>query len=231
MSSDSPQPEREDRRPEAEQESNESTDIRPSPLAFLSQSTLSSMSPDHLVQLLMLASQELRKRNSAPQIPESATGALPGTSRLVGDLPLPESITQPSPKAMRFTVLPERLTDAAEEFKNAWRIILSTADPAQPVIAAHIVADVLVGRKADNVSVDLDLSLYDKGELGVSRLHAVIRPSVENLYLSDLGSTNGTWINGQRLTAGSQVALADGMNLTFGKCPFRLSIVARPRID
>jgi len=44
--------------------------------------------------------------------------------------------------------------------------------------------------------VDADITLDDPL---VSRRHAVIRPSGDALEVEDLGSLNGTWVNGRRL--------------------------------
>jgi hypothetical protein len=58
---------------------------------------------------------------------------------------------------------------------------------------------------------DCDLRLVDTG---VSRHHAQIRVENGQVVLVDLGSTNGTLVNGQRA---GQVALADGVNVTLGR--------------
>jgi FHA domain len=52
----------------------------------------------------------------------------------------------------------------------------------------------------------------------VSRCHAVIRqhPS-KGLYLTDMGSSNGTWINRHRLGSSEQRLLQDGDVIQFGK--------------
>lgn len=52
----------------------------------------------------------------------------------------------------------------------------------------------------------------------VSRNHAEIRPSGEGFVLADVGSTNGTKINGIRV---SERVLNDGDELTFGSTTFR----------
>lgn len=52
----------------------------------------------------------------------------------------------------------------------------------------------------------------------VSRNHAEIRPSGGTFVLADLGSTNGTKINGVKV---SERALQDGDEMTFGSTTFR----------
>lgn len=54
------------------------------------------------------------------------------------------------------------------------------------------------------------ITLHDAN---VSRNHAEVRPSDDGYVVVDLGSTNGTKVNGQRIT---ERALHDGDTLTFG---------------
>ena len=54
----------------------------------------------------------------------------------------------------------------------------------------------------------------------VSRKHAVIEPTVGGWQLRDLNSSNGTWLNGKRLTA--PTPLAEGDVITFGKTRVRV---------
>jgi hypothetical protein len=68
-----------------------------------------------------------------------------------------------------------------------------------------ITAAVVIGRGAE-----ADLRLTDTG---VSRRHAELRPAGEGLEVHDLGSTNGTWVNGQRVQSAS---LRDGDRVTVG---------------
>ncbi len=58
---------------------------------------------------------------------------------------------------------------------------------------------------------DCDLRLVDPG---VSRHHAELRVEDDQVVLVDLGSTNGTLVNGQPVR---RVALTDGTNVTLGR--------------
>jgi len=61
---------------------------------------------------------------------------------------------------------------------------------------------------------------------GVSRRHARVLVGAGLATLEDLGSKNGTFVNGVRLTA--PVALRDGDELRIGNVPMTLRIFARP---
>jgi hypothetical protein len=56
----------------------------------------------------------------------------------------------------------------------------------------------------------------------VSRRHAQLRASGEGWALRDLGSSNGTWVNGSRVTG--SVGVRPGDQVRFGQVGFRLTV-------
>lgn len=70
---------------------------------------------------------------------------------------------------------------------------------------------------------DVDLSPYKAFENGVSRLHAVIRLRENVLTVMDLGSSNGTHVNGMRLSTNIAHRLTKGDTIALGK--FRIQII------
>ncbi|MBO4375607.1 MAG: FHA domain-containing protein [Lachnospiraceae bacterium] len=66
----------------------------------------------------------------------------------------------------------------------------------------------IVGKKGDRVNGELKNS-------SVSRIHASIREANGRFFLSDMNSTNGTFINGRRLEPNETVALEDGDSVGF----------------
>jgi FHA domain. len=78
--------------------------------------------------------------------------------------------------------------------------------------------DFIIGRKADG-STDglLDLSPLEGYIMGVSKEHLRIQ-GVENGYqITDLGSTNGTWVNDVRLTANQPAILPNAARVRMGR--------------
>ncbi|MCA9881877.1 MAG: FHA domain-containing protein [Anaerolineae bacterium] len=81
--------------------------------------------------------------------------------------------------------------------------------------------ELVVGRKTDNspMAPDIDLSNLGASEAGVSRLHVALRYEGEDsaLQIYDLGSSNGTFVNGQRLHPREVRILRNGDQLRLGK--------------
>lgn len=80
------------------------------------------------------------------------------------------------------------------------------------------------GRLSEGQQVvpDVDLSAYKAYESGVSRLHAVVRLEGEKLTIMDLGSSNGTYINGARLLPNTEHRISSGDLVALGKLRFQL---------
>ncbi len=68
----------------------------------------------------------------------------------------------------------------------------------------------------------IDLTDFDATEKGVSRRHAMISMVEETFSIQDLGSTNGTWLNGNRLTPYRAYELTPGDRLRLGQLRLRV---------
>ncbi len=85
--------------------------------------------------------------------------------------------------------------------------------------------ELIFGRRdpATGAMPDIDLTPYAGYRMGVSRRHAAIRSADEShLDIWDLGSSNGTFLNGQRLNAHRPYRLRDGDRLRLGQMIIRL---------
>lgn len=81
-----------------------------------------------------------------------------------------------------------------------------------------------IGRRDPSTGTmpDVDLTAYAGYRLGVSRKHAVIRLQNKRLEIYDLGSSNGTTLNGVRLAAHQPHLLRDGDEIALGKMVIRV---------
>lgn len=90
-------------------------------------------------------------------------------------------------------------------------------DPDAPQLRANRLpleqATITIGRDADN-DVILDVPQ-------VSRHHARLVRAGDALFLEDLASANGTFIDGQRIT---RQRVEDGQDISFGTCALRLDL-------
>jgi len=84
-----------------------------------------------------------------------------------------------------------------------------------------------IGRSAEGQPImpDIDLSPHQAYEMGVSRLHASIRLDGEQVLATDLGSVNGTRLNGQKIPPHKPCTLNHGDILTLGK--LKLQVLLR----
>ncbi len=64
---------------------------------------------------------------------------------------------------------------------------------------------------------DIDLSPFGAFSQGVSRLHAAVRVAGPRVSILDLGSSNGTRINGQKLNPHAEFTLHHGDMIALGK--------------
>lgn len=84
--------------------------------------------------------------------------------------------------------------------------------------------EIILGRRDPNTGgmPDVDLTAYAGYRMGVSRRHAAIRLLDKHLNLSDLGSSNGTFLNGTRLTAHRPYQVRDGDEIRLGQMVLRV---------
>lgn len=116
-----------------------------------------------------------------------------------------------------------RMAWGTARFEEGAVLVIRIRDVPEP-ITLEPVKDIIIGRRdpqSDDVP-DLDLSPYGAAELGVSRRHALIHRGEDTLTLVDLQSTNGTFLNGQRLLPHQPRVLRDGDEVRMGRFVFNL---------
>jgi hypothetical protein len=83
-----------------------------------------------------------------------------------------------------------------------------------------------LGRSAEGQPIvpDVDLSPYNAYASGVSRLHAVLKLIKDKIVIMDLGSSNGTYLNGSRLLPYVETPVVHGDVIYLGKLKMQLLI-------
>lgn len=134
----------------------------------------------------------------------------------------PEFSGQPTMPTRRAPFDPDEAsakgTWGSARFSSGTSIIVHIRNAAEPM-TLQPQKRILFGRsdKNSDVKPDVDLSTYNALEKGVSRQHAALEISEDTLMLVDVGSSNGTFLNGQRLSANQPRVLRDGDEVRFGK--------------
>lgn len=95
-----------------------------------------------------------------------------------------------------------------------------TSDAYLMVGAFAVEGEVLIGRAPD-------CSLKPVCTL-VSRYHCLLINDVDKLTITDLNSTNGTFVNGEKLRAHQPITLSDGDIVRTGTAAFQVAILAKP---
>lgn len=91
-------------------------------------------------------------------------------------------------------------------------------------IVTHFAIQIVLGRYTpNNPQAELvDLTAYNALELGVSRMHCVLRRTNVGLIAEDMASTNGTWVGGSRLSPYAPVVLKHEQKIRLGRLELTL---------
>lgn len=84
-----------------------------------------------------------------------------------------------------------------------------------------------LGRVAEGQPIlpDVDLSPYEAYSQGVSRLHSALKLNNNRLFITDLGSSNGTRVNGQKIMPNVDYPVNHGDVIALGK--FKIQVLIR----
>jgi benzoyl-CoA reductase/2-hydroxyglutaryl-CoA dehydratase subunit BcrC/BadD/HgdB len=81
----------------------------------------------------------------------------------------------------------------------------------------------ILGRDSSKSPTEIDLTSYGgDASQGVSRSHARLVVTRSRCFLEDLGSKNGTYVNGRRLGSGERCPMTGGEQVTLGRFTLRV---------
>ena len=83
-----------------------------------------------------------------------------------------------------------------------------------------------IGRSAGSQSIlpDIDLAPFEAYEKGISRLHASIKLDEQRVTITDLGSVNGTALNGDTIPVHEPRTLNNGDMISLGELKVQILI-------
>ena len=120
--------------------------------------------------------------------------------------------------------------EIAEDLQDRSASVEPPSSPANSWISLHLMdsgkilplasrTEFTMGRLSEGQPImpDIDLTPYQAYASGVSRLHAVIKRESERSVVMDLGSSNGTYLNGRRINPHTEEELKHGDVVALGK--------------
>lgn len=134
------------------------------------------------------------------------------------------------------TLITQAITDdqIAEELAKKGRPE-PTATPVNSWISLHLMDsgkilplasrnEFTLGRLSEGQPImpDIDLTPYQAYASGVSRLHAVVKRDSSRVLVMDLGSSNGTYVNGRRINPHVEEPLSHGDIVALGKLKIQI---------
>lgn len=135
-----------------------------------------------------------------------------------------ETLPKASPNAP--ALVKASLTALSPAYFDEYTVLLIFAkDYAQPLqVRFKSEAEQLIGRVTSKAAINpqIDLTQFGGEAMGVSRMHAAIMLQNNALLLADIGSTNGTYINGKSLVAQEIYTVQDRDEVRFGHLICRL---------
>ena len=138
------------------------------------------------------------------------------------------------------TLVTQAVTDEqiSEELRKKAPRIDVDSTPANSWLSLHLLdsgkilplasrSEFTLGRLSEGQPImpDIDLTPFQAYASRVSRLHAVVKRDGNNVVVMDLGSSNGTYLNGRRLNPHMEEKLNHGDIVALGK--LKLQILLR----
>jgi signal transduction histidine kinase len=112
--------------------------------------------------------------------------------------------------------------------KPTWRVRFDIAHDESAGLRLDINGEITLGRGETTGSFVGLLTQDDAENLGVSRRHVLVRPTDTRLFVIDLESTNGTWLNGRSIGVNMPYSLSNGDHLRLGRLEMVVNILGRP---
>ena len=128
--------------------------------------------------------------------------------------PVSSSISTPPPSAPTVAQVPPRASSATQLQVHVAK--LRQVQTNTTIEIPRQLSVVRIGKPNDHTPPDIDVSGFPDSEI-VSRVHANIRVEGDTYYLEDVGSSNGTYINGLPLPVGNRHRLRPGDRIALGK--------------
>ena len=158
--------------------------------------------------------------NDQDNSPHQTSDLPPGHDRITYDL------TDDVQEALqRINIEQAQDTAISEVQADELTLKIDIRGASTPLLLTITDSDTVLGRRdpSSQVTPELDLTPYGGYQMGISRRHAILRLRENHLEVVDLGSRNGSYLNGNRLKAHHAEYISDGSELRLGKIIMRLN--------
>lgn len=133
--------------------------------------------------------------------PTAPAASEPASQAPTAPISAPPPAPAPRPATTQLQVITARLRHAQTD---------------TPIEIPSQLSVVRIGKPNDQTPPDIDVSGFPDSDI-VSRVHANLRVEGDVYYLEDVGSSNGTYINGMPLPVGNRHRLRAGDRIALGK--------------
>jgi pSer/pThr/pTyr-binding forkhead associated (FHA) protein len=146
-----------------------------------------------------------------------------GVSLLEGARPVSTKSLADEKQSEIESLLGRKVFDAGiqgtDKFPEGGTLRMEIEGSPEPILLHFENPEVILGRRdpATGALPDVDLTPFAGYRMGVSRRHSMVRYANEGLEILDLGSANGTVVNGQRLEPHHPLRLHDGDKMVLGQ--------------
>ncbi len=115
-------------------------------------------------------------------------------------------------------------------FDAAMTLRVEIEGGATPILLKPQSQDMILGRRdpTTGAAPEVDLTPYAGYRMGVSRKHASLKLTENQINLWDMGSSNGTFLNGSRLIPHRPYPVRDGDEIRLGQMILRLFFQTNP---
>lgn len=162
------------------------------------------------------------------------TNLTTGEQSMVGTRDLRNGDAPENPKAQTAKLSEEAVEDESVSkavrsagstvFEPGMSLRVEIEGGSKPVVVRPRNDDLILGRRdpTTGATPEVDMTPYAGYRMGVSRRHASLRLKDNQLNLWDLGSSNGTFLNGNRLTPHRPYPVRDGDEVRLGQMILRI---------
>ena len=110
--------------------------------------------------------------------------------------------------------------------ERVWKIVLKPIENSGSPIGLEFSGDIMLGSNPEgDDKLGVNLVDWQGVRLGVSKRHALLRGTSTKLFIMDMSSTNGTYVNGLNLLTSQARQLEDKDTISLGKLHFQITVM------